>query len=290
MEERKRKRQIPIVLMVLVPVVTVGLALAAVVIAWRSSGSNEPADSPSPEPSIQVTSEAFLDCTNCHKDLDKVFEEGGMPQLLYTHEMHFEKGVSECAVCHPANTHEPDKINTPTMSRCFICHGLGKEAIAPGSCETCHPEGMREKPTSHLAADWLPAAHSEAALEDRFECLTCHEQATCDSCHGLEMPHEDVFIQDTHPLVYFEEPQTCGNCHPQPVDRRDDCDSCHHPEGPNDVAWIDFHPNVVGEIGGRTCFECHSQQTCITCHRSGVEDLSADEALLVSSPSAAPSS
>lgn len=289
MAERKPKRQIPIVLMVLVPVVTVGLALAAVVIAWRSSGSNEPADTPSPEPSIQVTSEAFLDCTNCHKDLDKVFEEGGMPQLLYTHEMHFDKGVSECAVCHPANTHEPDKINTPTMSRCFICHGLGKEAIAPGTCETCHPEGMREKPTSHLADDWLPTAHSEAALEDRFECLTCHEQATCDSCHGLEMPHEDVFIRDTHPLVYFEEPQTCANCHAQPVDRRDDCDSCHHPEGPDDVAWIEFHPNVVGEIGGRTCFGCHSQQTCITCHRSGVEDISADEALLVASPTAAPS-
>ena len=93
MEKRKSKRQIPVVVMVLVPLVTVGLALAAVVIAWRSSGSNEPADSPSPLPSIQVTSEAFLACTNCHKDLDKAFKDGLVPQLLYTHEMHFEGRV-----------------------------------------------------------------------------------------------------------------------------------------------------------------------------------------------------
>jgi hypothetical protein len=289
MEEPKPKRQIPVALMVLVPVVTVGLALVAVVIAWRSSGSNEPVDSPSSEPSIQVTSEAFLGCTNCHKDLDKAFKEGLVPQLLYTHKMHFGKGVSECAVCHPANTHEPDRINTPTMSRCFICHGLGEEAIAPGSCDTCHPPGMRQKPSTHLVEDWLPQAHAEAALEDRFQCLTCHEQATCDSCHGLEMPHEDFFIEDTHPLVYFEEPQVCENCHAQPVDRRDSCDTCHHPEGPQDVAWIEFHPTVVREVGGQTCFECHSDQTCAACHRTGVEDLSADEALLVASPSATPS-
>src|SRR3990170_2745918 len=286
----KAKRQIPLWLMVVVPLVTVGLALVAVAVAWRSSDPDESTRSPIPDPSIQVTSQAFLSCTDCHEDLDKVFKDGLVPQLLYTHEMHFGKGVSECAVCHPANTHEPDKINKPTMSRCFICHGLSEEAIAPGSCDTCHPPGMRQKPTSPLADDWVPLAHSEAALEDRFECLTCHEQATCDSCHGLEMPHEDFFIEDTHPLVYFEDPRLCENCHAQPTDRRDFCDTCHHPEGPKDVAWIQYHPTVVRDSGGQTCFECHAVQTCAVCHRRGVEDLSADEALLAPSPAVTPSS
>ena len=286
----KAKRQIPLWLMVVVPLVTVGLALVAVAVAWRSSDPDESTRSPIPDPSIQVTSQAFLSCTDCHEDLDKVFKDGLVPQLLYTHEMHFGKGVSECAVCHPANTHEPDKINKPTMSRCFICHGLSEEAIAPGSCDTCHPPGMRQNPTSHLADDWVPLAHSEAALEDRFECLTCHEQATCDSCHGLEMPHEDFFIEDTHPLVYFEDPRLCENCHAQPTDRRDFCDTCHHPEGPKDVAWIQYHPTEVRDSGGQTCFECHAVETCAVCHRRGVEDLSADEALLAPSPAMTPSS
>lgn len=288
-EQPKPKRQIPVALMVIVPVVTVGLALVAVAVAWRSSDPAEVAGSPSATPEVQITSEAFLGCPDCHKDLDKVFKEGLVPQLLYTHEMHFGKGVSECAVCHPANAHEPDRINKPTMSRCFICHGLGKEAIAPGACDTCHPPGMRQKPSSHLAADWVPTAHSEAALEDRFECLTCHEQQTCDSCHGLEMPHEDFFIEDTHPLVYFEDPQVCENCHAMPTDRRDFCDRCHHPEGPDDTAWIRYHPTEVRESGGQECFECHAVETCASCHRRGVEDLSADEAALTPTPEVSPS-
>jgi hypothetical protein len=290
-EQRKPKRQIPIALMVVVPVVTVGIALVAVALAWRSSDPDEGKAAPTEAPTIQVTSEAFLGCTDCHKDLDKVFKEGMVPLLPhYTHEMHFSKGVSECAVCHPANAHEPDRINKPTMSRCFICHGLSDQAIAPGTCDTCHPEGMRQKPESHLASDWVPTAHSEAALKDRFECLTCHEQQTCDSCHGLEMPHETFFIEDTHPLVYFEDPQVCEYCHAQPVDRRDFCDTCHHPDGPPDVAWVDYHPNVVKAVGGQACFECHSDRTCSNCHRGGTEDISADQALLVPSPTVSPTS
>jgi RecJ-like exonuclease len=171
------------------------------------------------------------------------------------------------------------------MSRCFICHGLGTNAIAPGQCETCHPPGMRQEPETHLASNWVPVAHSKAALEDRFECLTCHEQATCNSCHGLEMPHDDTFKEQTHPLVFFENPRLCENCHAQPVDQRDFCDTCHHPEGPKDVAWRAFHPTAVTELGAGTCFQCHSDQTCRTCHTKGVEDLSADEALLTTGPS-----
>jgi len=287
--EPKPKRQIPRLLMVLVPLVTIGLALVAVAVAWRSGGSSEPSPSPEPIVPVEQASGLFLGCTECHKDLDKVFKEGLVPQLLYTHEMHFGKGVSECAVCHPANTHEPDRINKPTMSRCFICHGLGANAIAPGQCETCHPPGMRQEPSSHLADDWVPVAHSEAALEDRFECLTCHEQATCNSCHGLEMPHDDTFIEETHPLVYFENPRLCENCHAQPTDRRDSCDTCHHPDGPNDVAWREFHPTAVKDLGAGTCFQCHSDQTCRTCHTKGIEDMSADEALLAGGPSETPS-
>ncbi|HZD16631.1 MAG TPA: hypothetical protein VE669_00670 [Actinomycetota bacterium] len=288
MAEPRPRRQIPRFLMVVVPLLTLGIALVAVAFAWRSSDHDEPVSTPEPLPSIQAASEAFLGCTDCHEDLDKVFDEGLVTNLRYTHEEHFSKGVSECAVCHPANTHEPDKINTPTMSRCFICHGLGESAIAPGSCETCHPPGMRQEPRSHLANDWVVLGHSEAALEDQFECLTCHEQATCDSCHGLEMPHEESFEEETHPLAYFEDPQVCLGCHPQPAERRDECDTCHHPQGPKDTPWVRFHPTAVTELGAGTCFQCHSDQTCRTCHSRGVEDMAADEAVLLSSPSVTP--
>jgi hypothetical protein len=288
MEQPKPRRPIPRVLMVLVPLVTLGLALIAVGVAWRSGRPEQPAPSPDAVGEVQVASEAFLGCTDCHGDLDKVFKQGGVPNLLYRHAVHFDKGVSDCSVCHPANTHEPDKINRPTMSRCFICHGLEKNAIAPGACTTCHPKDMSQIPSSHLEDGWLPAGHAEAALEDNFECLTCHEQATCDSCHRLEMPHEEAFTEETHPVVYFEDPQLCANCHPQPVDRPDDCDTCHHSEGPEDAPWVEFHPTAVKDLGAGTCFQCHADQTCRTCHGKGIEDISADQALFTAAPPVTP--
>lgn len=283
------KRQIPTFLMVIVPLLTIGIAVAALVVAWRSSRSGEPEPTPTGAATAEVSSQAFVGCTDCHNDLDKVFKDGVVTDLLYRHEKHFAKGVSECAVCHPATTHEPDQTNKPTMSRCFICHGLGEEAIAPGECTTCHPEGMREKPTSHRSDDWVTENHARAALKERFDCLTCHEQATCDSCHGLEMPHEELFKQETHPLIYFEDPQVCERCHPQPRHRRDTCDTCHHPSGPKDTPWVRFHPTAVKDLSTGGCFGCHSDRTCATCHSKGIEDLSADEELLAGSPAPTPS-
>jgi len=280
MEEPEPRRPIPRILMLIVPLVTVGIAIIAVGVAWRSGRPEAAAPSPDIVPESEVGSDAFLGCTDCHSDLDKVFKEGGAPNLLYRHAMHFDKGVSDCSVCHPANTHEPDRINKPTMSRCFICHGLEAEAIAPGTCTTCHPKDMSQVPSSHQAPGWLPSGHSEAALEGGFECLTCHQQETCDSCHGLAMPHDQAFTEQTHPLVYFDDPQVCANCHQQPADRADSCDSCHHREGPPDTPWVEFHPTAVKDLGAGTCFQCHSDQTCRTCHTKGIEDISADRALI----------
>src|SRR4030067_714637 len=111
----KAKRQIPLWVLVVVPLVTVGLALVAVAVAWRSSDPDESTRSPIPDPSIQVTSQAFLSCTDCHEDLDKVFKDGLVPQLLYTHEMHFGKGVSECAGGHPPTRRRPSRtVSSPS--------------------------------------------------------------------------------------------------------------------------------------------------------------------------------
>jgi hypothetical protein len=47
---------------------------------------------------------------------------------------------------------------------------------------------------------------------------------------------------------------------------------------------------VVKAQGGQACFECHSDRTCSNCHRGGAEDISADRALLVPSPTVGPTS
>jgi hypothetical protein len=274
--------------MLAVPILTVGLALFLVSVAWRS---NRASRVPPPRETPLVVEEAgttFLGCVDCHGDLDKVFKEGRLPDLIFTHAKHFAKGVSECSVCHPANTHEPDRINKPTMSRCFTCHGLERSSIAPGACQFCHPPGMPQVPSGHFTESWLPSEHAKEASVDRFECLTCHKQTFCDSCHGLEMPHPEGWANGPHAVTYFDDPALCASCHPQPQDERDFCDTCHHRPGPNDVAWVEFHPTAVMDLGAGTCFQCHSDQTCRTCHTKGREDISADEALLVAASSPEP--
>ena len=289
--EPKPRRQIPKVLMLVVPLVTLGLAITVVSLAWHSSrsrqdGASASTSTPAPD---DVGNAVFLECVNCHNDLDRVFKEGEVTNLLYRHQKHFAKGVSECAVCHPANTHEPDAINKPTMSRCFICHGPSAEAIAPGTCATCHPPGTPRQPTSHLSKGWATKAHGPQALEDRFQCLTCHQQTTCDTCHGLEIPHAADWKEAPHATTYFAGSKVCARCHVTPAiapagtkpSGRSLCDTCHHPQGPDRSVWLGYHSQVVKSDGASACFTCHATNTCATCHKTGQLDLTADRQLFL---------
>ncbi len=277
--------------MVIVPLLTLGLAVLAVTVAWRSSRG--PGDGPD-KPPVSASSEntatgAFLECVNCHDDFDKVFQ-AGLSDLLYRHKTHFADGVSECSACHPANTHEADTINKPTMTRCFICHGQQKTAIAPGTCSTCHPPGSPRQPDSHLDPNWVSKEHSKQALDDRFQCLTCHSEQTCSACHGLQLPHPSDWKNTLHAKTYFADATVCEKCHQvagtapagTQLPPRSLCDTCHHPEGPKDKTWIGYHFNVVYQSGAVACFQCHSTDTCATCHRTGQLDLTADQQLFES--------
>lgn len=275
-------KRVPRIAGVATAVVVLGVAAALVMFAWRANRQTT-------GPSSTVTTESpdagglgpFAACSGCHGDLDKVFKEGKVVGLLYRHEMHFAKGVSDCAQCHPADTHDADVVHKPTMERCFVCHGRSEQAMAPGTCTTCHPPGFPDRPQTHFAADWKQA-HGEVALADRFQCLPCHdEESFCSSCHGLEMPHPEEWRGAPHVQTFFTAGmETCTRCHLRDPEASepDFCDSCHHPQDPSDVSWRSYHPEVVKTDGGGQCFRCHDPATCASCHVRGKEDFSSDEA------------
>ena len=273
---------VPAVLTIVVALLLVGM--------FRQDGEEA---EPTPVPVVPAGS-SFLYCSDCHADLDISFKAGEHPTLLFTHDGHFDIGVSDCAACHAATTHEPDKINRPTMVTCYQCHTLEADARAPGDCNLCHPKDLDPEPKTHLNDDWVPKLHSEAAKANPFDCATCHEQEFCNQCHGLRLPHPDVWDTVVHAEAFFADPELCDSCHPrEPLVERDECDTCHHPQGPDSSTWIEWHPNVVEDRGAETCFQCHATDTCRTCHRQGPEnftneDLAADEALLKSSSAGSP--
>lgn len=279
MAQRKPTRRIPRIAVVVVPLMALGVILALLSLAWRSNKEvrRTPGEGATEATPVDATASSFLGCTDCHGDLDKKLSKGLVPNLKYTHERHFATGVSDCAVCHPTPAHEADQINKPTMARCFLCHGVTKKAIAPGACSTCHPPGMPSKPESHLVSDWVTAKHAKMANDDRFQCLTCHQESFCSSCHGLQIPHPEGWAQEAHTVAFFDDPNVCQRCHERAPDQPDFCDTCHHVQGPEGEPWRQVHPSIVRSRGAFDCFQCHNPATCATCHIEGRETFAADK-------------
>lgn len=261
-------------------VAVIGLSVAAA----RFGGSGEPekqAASSSKGARFRVAEvNSFSSCSECHKDLDRSIRAGKAGSLTFEHGKHFAKGQADCASCHPAEAHVRDVTNKPTMSRCFSCHGVTKFSRAPGACETCHPPGYREPPKTHKASTFL-AKHGELRAKAPLECAGCHTEENCAACHVVEMPHPEDWKGRAHARGFFDDgAKVCDRCHPRgrSASQRDYCDKCHHKGGDASKAWVWAHPGVVKAKGAGQCLTCHSQATCSTCHASGREDFSKDEA------------
>ncbi len=125
---------------------------------------------------------ASKQCTQCH-NLDKrnVTPSKG---IKIDHKVHAEVNAA-CTVCHNRIAHredfeltlndpatgEPNKkhIDFMSMTACFRCHDLGKDAAAPGACSACHPSDFELKPANHRKKDFYPKGHAEMAKEKKAE-------------------------------------------------------------------------------------------------------------------------
>jgi Cytochrome c7 and related cytochrome c/Doubled CXXCH motif (Paired_CXXCH_1) len=284
--EHSSRPRLPWRPLLILPVAAAGLFALIAIALFMSQPSGPQPEVETGEISRVDTVNPFLSCGDCHDDLDASLKADPNPLLLFRHGKHFRTGVSDCAQCHVANTHTPDKTRVPRMITCAKCHQKGpdEEARAPGTCQTCHPPGVSQAPPSHTLEEWAPKAHAERARTTAgFDCLQCHSETTCESCHGLQMPHPQTWAEQPHVRSYFDDPKLCARCHELPAaheqDGRDTCDSCHHPQGQQDQNWIQAHPDVIRSRGATSCFQCHAEETCATCHSTGMFDLSADRPL-----------
>ncbi|MCE5204299.1 MAG: hypothetical protein LLG24_08845 [Actinomycetia bacterium] len=195
-------------------------------------------------------------CLECHQtilDDDPTVRYG----IRVVHAHFFDAGVG-CARCHPASGHsETRAVRVGSMSECLKCHSGDK---APTTCDTCHSGDVG-------AAAVADRSFGKVRLAQPT-CGGCHQQKTCDACHGLRMPHPDGYANPrlhARAGAFSGRERLCYRCHaPQ------DCGQCHGTlttSGGHTPGWATEHATHAFAEGNGYCLACHkTKDFCRVCH------------------------
>ncbi|MFL5318246.1 MAG: cytochrome c3 family protein [Myxococcaceae bacterium] len=248
-------------------------------------------------------------CDTCHAGFDYtaqtyparvVFPEAN---LIFDHKVHVDKKI-ECKSCHGDMTDLKlaTRQQLPKMETCLQCHD-GKYAKA--ECTTCHikaPSGrlqiafasgsLRPMQGNPLGLDHGPRYefnHGSRAAIARQECLACHTETYCATCHdSLQKPlsvHPNDFIT-LHPLEARSNSLQCESCHRY----QSFCAACHERAGvgqssdlnlragnvrvhPDYATWVvnlgPEHHGIAATRNLQQCIACHREESCLQCHAAG---------------------
>lgn len=173
------------------------------------------------QPTSSETPASFISlCANCHDSLDAPLKWRQDMKLVFNHPKHFAKGI-RCEACHQEFPHKPGKTLHVTVETCFMCHGTvhGPQGVmAPTTCDTCHTSDVAKLTPDHLVSTWVfvqgntLAAHAVKGKADRLFCKMCHEQAFCQDCHKVDIPHPTDWVK-AHPASATTERAACVMCH-----------------------------------------------------------------------------
>lgn len=202
-------------------------------------------------------------CFDCHaKDLER-----------FSHPIHKDLKV-DCEDCHeddvsekkmPGADYVPTGAPNSTPETCRDCH----EPL-PRTCDSCHKPGTYDKevkPPDH-DANWKGFHGGVAVFNEEGshgkDCLTCHTQDACASCHSTEAPddHTNFWRTRAHGFMAAGNEERCSTCHQQ-----DFCERCH-----NETAPLTH----IGNWGADHCPTCHlsssmgPQEGCLACHKEAL--------------------
>jgi len=213
-------------------------------------------------------------CLTCHQGL------GDKPSSLYSHDIHFTKGIS-CAGCHGGNPNLEDMEQAMGKDAGFI--GVPKGDDISKACAGCHSNAdkMKEFGSSLPNNQWQllqTSAHgklSTSGTEHIAQCTTCHSVhnivsvkneaspvyplnviKTCTKCHA-----DAAFMRNYNPAIpvdQLEKYKTSvhGNRNEKGDAKTAECASCH---GSHDIRpAIDVKSSVYSVNIPSTCSRCHS--------------------------------
>lgn len=214
---------------------------------------------------------ATASCVSCHDSVRDGVVSNKERGLRMSHAEPLEARAT-CVDCH-----EMQKASgivggwTVGMSACLRCHDSQR---ASSDCKYCHTKDIAF--AVHVNFDPQP----RRLVPDK-RCYTCHEQARCDSCHGVSMPHTPEFKSIEHPRaatldIWYNGGRACKKCHTL---TRNPCTKCHRKLGPgHPVAdWPAVHAAAPPHAGYEGCNGCHGylakipgRNFCGVCHEEYV--------------------
>lgn len=198
-------------------------------------------------------------CLACHrKVMDDVVDKDG---LRIDHKS-CAAPPAECTDCHGGTAHGkaarwPREV---VMEDCIRCHRTQR---APMKCDTCHAgrgqaERLRKGPWQITHAATWSKTHG---LGDLRDCVTCHPESKCVSCHGTVLPHPTDFGR-THGTESLKRGAKCAQCH----DKSAFCDTCHGLRMPHPAGFLKEHSKDARALGQDACLKCHIVEDCRDCH------------------------
>lgn len=221
---------------------------------------------------VRAGADATVDparCLECHDSIASRTTIDLKRGIKMSHREPLAAG-SDCAECHPDAGHRPAAKGLG-MSACLRCHD---DKSAKASCITCHTGEPSQ-------ASLTKRTFASAQIISKGDCSGCHGQSTCDSCHGLRMPHDIKFLSYDHArYAGFDKRVLCWRCHVE-----GDCGRCHqtssqsywgHTSG---TSWKKLHqtitpPGVIAGCGchGRSPYVKSGQDYCLACHPPGIRN------------------
>lgn len=212
-----------------------------------------PADITSFEASVAASR-----CIRCHPEAaENTAIEGRGLRVIHGH---FTAEGVDCARCHAQVGHLPAAgVRSGSMSECLRCHD---GEVASATCATCHIDdvGFTTVEDRSFGRVRLPQP----------TCGGCHQEATCDACHGLRMPHPEDYAdprQHAYAGAFTGRETLCYRCHTPR-----DCTECHGTlvleGGGHSVSWRTAHRQYSYADGNGYCLACHkTEDFCRVCHQ-----------------------
>jgi len=203
-------------------------------------------------------------CRACHEDAVTGTYENRTRGIKVSHAEPLEARAL-CSDCH-APRPQTGVINrfTVGMDPCLRCHD---NQVASAECSYCHTKDVGL--AVQTRGDFKAKRHDQ-----EIDCSGCHDQKTCDNCHGMRMPHSAAFkgVGHARPAVedlWYNGGRLCRRCH---TETSRPCSKCH-----NDMPshGIDYMPKGHQSANpySNGCDQCHGDRAwivgrnyCGVCH------------------------